>query len=137
MTGEGFGDDRHCFVCGEENRSGLRITPVGRDGRGSIEWHPSRVYQGYTGILHGGIVSALLDEAMAYAVMSVAGRAATAEISISFHRPVSTDLPVYVEAEIVRQRGRVFQTKAKILQGTDVMAKATAKFLAVESPSEE
>jgi uncharacterized protein (TIGR00369 family) len=137
VTEEDFGDDRYCFVCGEKNQSGLKLSPIGREGRGSIEWHPSRVYQGYTGILHGGIISALLDEAMAYAAMSVAGRAATAEISISFHRPVSTGLPVSVEAEVVRQRGRVIQMKAVMLQGTDLMATATAKFIAVESLSEE
>jgi uncharacterized protein (TIGR00369 family) len=137
VTGAGFGDDRHCFVCGERNESGLRLDPSGRDGRGYLQWNPSRDYQGYTGVLHGGIVSALLDEAMAYAAMSIAGRAATASISVSFHRPVSTDSLLSVEAEVTGQRGRVISTGARMLQGDQVMATATAKFLAVDVPGEE
>ena len=136
MTEKGFGDDRHCFVCGEKNSSGLKLSPEGRDGKGFISWTPSRQYQGYTGVVHGGIVSALLDEAMAYAVMSIAGRAATASITVCFHRPVSTELSVSVDALVTDRRGRVILTEATMTQGTDIMATATAKFLAVPSSEE-
>jgi uncharacterized protein (TIGR00369 family) len=133
VTDTAFGDDRHCFVCGEENPAGLKLSPEGRDGKGFIRWTPTRQYQGFTGVLHGGIVSALLDETMAYAAMSVAGTAVTASITVSFRKPVSTDHPVSVEAEVTEHRGRVIETKASMLQGNEIMASATAKFLAVPS----
>jgi uncharacterized protein (TIGR00369 family) len=135
VTGEVFGDDRFCFVCGAENPDGLGLSPRGEDGRGFIGWTPSRRFQGFAGILHGGIVSALMDEAMAYAAMSVSGSdaAATATIAVSLHRPVSTDRPLTVEARVVEHRGRIIRTEASMLQGGDVMASATASFLAVPS----
>lgn len=123
--------DGLCFVCGQLNPLGLRLRVEGRDGRCSFEWTPDPRYQGWEGILHGGIVTAVLDEAMAYAAMSVAGHSATVEISVSFHRPVMTGREVQVRAEVESNRGRLTLTRGEVLQEGVLMASGRARFLAV------
>ncbi|MCD4701779.1 MAG: PaaI family thioesterase [Candidatus Aegiribacteria sp.] len=126
-----FDDDRYCFVCGEKNPFGLQLEPKGENGKGTILWIPEKRHQGYTGVVHGGLISTLLDEAMAYAGMSVAGFCATAEISIKFRKPVRTGETVKIEAELIEQRGPILKLKASAFQGEEEKASATATFVTV------
>lgn len=128
---EAFDDDRHCFVCGEKNPFGLRLQPRGEDGRGIIVWTPDSRHQGYSGVVHGGLISTLLDEAMAYAAMSAAGVCATAEISVRFRSPVMTSCELTVEAQVVEERGRVLKLTATATQEGSVKAEGRATFVRV------
>jgi uncharacterized protein (TIGR00369 family) len=131
-----FDNDGLCFICGPGNPRGLRLNPQGRDGRCSFEWTPDADFQGWSGVLHGGIVSAVMDEAMAYAAMSVCGRAATVEITVAFRRPVITGIPVTVTGEVVSSRGRLVETSGRIEQEGEVRAEARARFIAVTGGGE-
>jgi uncharacterized protein (TIGR00369 family) len=128
---EVFDDDRFCFVCGEKNDFGLRLKPQGKDGRGRITWMPGKKHQGFTGVVHGGLLSTLMDEAMAYAAMSVGGFCATAEICVKFRKPVKTDCQVTIEAELVQQRGRILKLSAVLLQDGEEKASAQGTFVQV------
>lgn len=123
--------DGLCFVCGPDNARGLRLKVEGCEGRCSFSWTPDLCFQGWEGILHGGIVTAVLDEAMAYAAMSVAGHSATTEISVTFRKPVMTRKEILVRAEVESNRGRLTLTRGEVLQDGQVMATAKARFLAV------
>lgn len=122
-------DDGYCFVCGMSNPSGLHLQPEAADGSCSFEWTPSRELQGWPGVTHGGVVTALLDEAMAYASMSLGGRYATAEISVSFRRPVRTGVPALVRAKVEECRGRRVKASGEILQNGEVLASGSAVFI--------
>lgn len=124
-------DDRYCFACGPENPAGLRVETDREDGTAEIRWTPGREYQGFKGILHGGIVSTLLDEAMAHAVLSVVPGAATASLSVRFQLPVSTDRDVTVRARVEERRGRVILASGVLLQEGREMATAEGKFVLV------
>lgn len=126
-----FDDDRFCFVCGEKNPHGLHLKPQGSDGSGTIHWTPRKRHQGYTGVVHGGFLSMVLDEAMAYAAMSVAGFCATVEISVRFRKKVLTGRPVEVEAELVQRRGRFLKLQASLFQDDEEKASAKATFISV------
>jgi len=125
-------DDDHCFVCGKRNASGLGLSPEAADGRSVIRWTPTKAYQGYQDVLHGGLVSTLLDEAMAYAVMSLDTRAVTARMEVRFIAPVATGVPLEVHGEITGTRRRTLSGRAELLQDGEVRASATATFVAVE-----
>ncbi len=127
-----FDDDRYCFVCGERNPFGLQLEPVGKDGKGTILWSPEKRHQGYSGVVHGGLISTLLDEAMAYAGMSVVGFCATAGISVKFMKPVQTGETVRVEAELVERRGPILKLKASVFQAGEEKARGTATFIIVQ-----
>jgi len=132
-----FDDDRYCFVCGEKNPFGLQLNPVGDRGKGTILWTPRKRHQGYTGVVHGGLISTLLDEAMAYAGMSVAGFCATAGISVRFMKPVYTGKMVRIEAELVEQRGKILKLRASVFQDGEEKAKGEATFVAVPGKKQD
>ena len=132
-----FDDDRYCFVCGEKNPFGLQLEPVGKDGRGTILWTPEKRHQGYSGVVHGGLISTLLDEAMAYAGMSVAGFCATADMEVKFRKPVLIGETVRIEAELVERRGPILRLKASAFQGDEEKARATATFVTVRGETTE
>ncbi|MFH1279028.1 MAG: PaaI family thioesterase [Candidatus Eisenbacteria bacterium] len=127
-------DDRYCFACGRNNPAGLKVETRRENGSAELLWAPSREYQGFKGILHGGIVTTLLDEAMAHAVLSVVSGAATATISVQFRRPVRTDREVSVRALLEERRGRVLLAKAVLTQAGREMATAEGKFVLVRGP---
>lgn len=88
------------------------------------------VFQGYRGIAHGGIVMALIDEAMAYAASSVGWKGVTAEVSTRFRRPVPLESPLQLRGRVVWERRNVVGVEAEIL-GADgtVLASGEGKFV--------
>jgi hypothetical protein len=63
-------NSRHCFVCGLENEYGLglRFYEIGPDEVTATVSIPEQ-YQGYPGVVHGGITAAMLDEVLGRAAM--------------------------------------------------------------------
>ena len=125
-----FVDDDYCFACGESNPSGLHLDiDCKSPGECVIQWLPLPEYQGYSGVLHGGIASTILDEAMAYASISLAGPAATVEITVRYRSPVATGSPVTVKARARRLRGRVLSAEAELVQDGETRCTAAARFI--------
>ena len=60
----GLLDNRLCFVCGQENSGGLqaRFRTNPEAGRAECRLVIPSTFQGWQGMVHGGIISALLDE---------------------------------------------------------------------------
>jgi len=133
MSDDTFDRDDLCFVCGQQNDGGLRLRPRSEEGRCVIEWVPASRYQGYAGVLHGGVISTLFDEAMAHAALSVAGPSPTAGISVEFVKPVAIGRPIRIEAAVKERRRRILRTEAELRQDGEVRARATGTFVAVRS----
>ena len=112
MAPSRFEDDRMCFACGKDNPDGLRLEfeSVGDEVRTSIEF--PRKFQGYSNVVHGGLVSTVLDEAMVTLLNRLGHLALTAELSVRFLRPVEVGERVDVTARLVERRGRVFRLEA-------------------------
>ena len=120
-----------CFACGQLNPGGMRLDfEVSRD-RATARYTAEQRYQGYDGLLHGGVVTALLDEAMGWAIFHQGIWGVTARINVTFRRPVPTGEELVVEGEVVRDRGRLIETHGTISRTTDgaVLAEAEATFL--------
>ena len=54
----------NCFGCGDENPFGLRLDMTVTDGELKTNFTPMPHHQGWPGIVHGGVISALLYEVM-------------------------------------------------------------------------
>lgn len=126
-------DNDHCFVCGPRNVNGLQI-PIQESVVGhtcTFTWVPGPVYQGYAGIVHGGILSTLMDEAMGNAVMGANREvmAVTADMHIRYLRPTPVGVPLKVAATLVGQRKHMHFARSSILlpDGT-VLAEAEGRF---------
>ncbi|MGV3719529.1 MAG: PaaI family thioesterase [Actinomycetota bacterium] len=122
--------DRYCFVCGPDNAHGLHVRFERGDGKASARFVPAPEHQGYTGVSHGGIIAALLDEAMVYAAVSLGNWAATAEMTVRFLRPVPTSEELVVTAEVTRHQRRLVECRGEIRGGDGtVLATGTAKLM--------
>jgi uncharacterized protein (TIGR00369 family) len=113
-------DDHFCFVCGKGNPGGLQIKfQYPEPGICRAEFTPPRKFQGWQGILHGGIVSTLLDEALAHAVGGAergggGSGAVTAELCVRFKRPVPIGQPVVIEGAVRSDKGRVVECESSL-----------------------
>jgi uncharacterized protein (TIGR00369 family) len=123
---------RTCFVCGRENALGLRAQWVSDRTNGEVR---ARVeipeqFNGYPGTVHGGILSALLDEAAVRTALLDGGfddLLVTAKLEVAFRRPTPTRTPVTVAARITRRAGTrvVAEAEVRLDDGT-VTARAEA-----------
>ena len=74
----------------------------------------SPIYQGYDGLVHGGIISTLLDEAMAKLVYELGYEAVTASLEIRFKQPARILEPLLVYGEIIQVDKRLIKARAQI-----------------------
>lgn len=123
----------HCMVCGErtQNPGSLNLLFT-RSEEGSI--HSSFLvtehHQGYTGVLHGGMTSTLLDAAMTHCLLMEGIQALTAELTVRFLAPIRVGQQVQLGARLVSQRRAIYQLEAWIGLGSQQLARASAKFMA-------
>ncbi len=98
-----WGFDTNCFVCEPDNPRGLGIR-YWHDEEGEVvvaELTLGREFSGVPTYVHGGVVLAVLDEAMAWAAIAVAERWAVVQhTATTFDRPVRLDVAHRVEASI-------------------------------------
>src|SRR4030043_942178 len=90
-------DDNHCFVCGEKNHYGLHLKFSIHEGKVSSEFVPQKIHQGYKDIVHGGIISTIIDEAMVKAAIMQGMPAVTVEIRVCFKNPFAVGEMAIVE----------------------------------------
>ncbi len=97
--------DNYCFVCGKNNPRGFKIAVryLEEEAAAETELALPREYQGWAEVIHGGILSTLLDELMAHAVWRFAGPGLTLSMEVRFHKPLKP-------GELIRVRG-VLHTK--------------------------
>jgi uncharacterized protein (TIGR00369 family) len=131
MSGVPF-DDGNCFACGPDNPIGMHVhfdRAADTDGvRARLDLAP--VYQGWRGIAHGGIVMALLDEAMAHAAGFAGHRGVTASVNVRFRKPVPLERPIEVRGRVVWQRRNVLGVEASVLDADgNLLAHAKGHFV--------
>lgn len=122
-----------CFVCGRDNARGLQIQ-YSSDTAGAIEadWTPAAALEGFHGIIHGGIVATVLDEAMSKAVAATKCEALTGELRVRYRHHVATGEILHVRGWIVNRAKRLITTEATLTaaDGSE-RAHAWARFLAL------
>jgi uncharacterized protein (TIGR00369 family) len=124
----------YCFGCGRNNPIGLKLRFT-RDGDSvHTEFTPDRAHQGWPGLLHGGILGTLLDEAMSNAAYATGSTCLTASINIRLRQPVRVEVPLVITARVTRHRKRLIETAGEIrLKDGTVIAESTAKQFVAEN----
>ena len=130
---------RMCLVCGRDNVAGLQGRFfVLENGQLAAVFQPRDEHQSYPGRLHGGIVSAILDETIGRAI-NIADThtcGVTVEFKIRFRMPVPVDRVVRAIARITRDSSRIFEgTGENVLEDGTIAAEATGKY--VKMPIEQ
>jgi len=130
----GRGTHDHCLMCGTHNPLSLHLHFV-KDGNGvHTRFKASSYLQGYSGILHGGVIAALLDSAMTHCLFQHDVHALTADLRVRFHRPVPCDAVLDLRATLVASRPPLFLVHSRLYVGNDLMAEAEAKFMEFDNP---
>ena len=112
-----------CFGCGKNNECGLKleISYSGKEAKTRKTFE--KKFQGWNGIVHGGIITAAIDEVMAYAVGSATGKTGvTAELTIRFKKPVKIGEEYEISAEVVEFNRRKATVKGFIKRDDTVYA---------------
>jgi uncharacterized protein (TIGR00369 family) len=120
-------DASQCFVCGPRNPIGLRIAFLLQDGRVTGTFTPSELHVGFAGIVHGGILAAVLDDAMAAVGFCQGEPTVTARLSVRYRRPARPGETLRVEAEETGRRGAIRNGRAMLRRGDGaIVAEADA-----------
>jgi len=122
-----------CFVCGRKNPHGLYMTFYD-DGQDEVvaEYSVSPDYQGYPGVVHGGVVAAMLDEAVGRVAMIADHHhfMMSVRLEIKYRHPVPTATPLRIVGRVVRLRGRLGRAVGQILLPDGQVAAEAAMTLA-------
>jgi uncharacterized protein (TIGR00369 family) len=114
-SGQPFSDDGWCYVCGPHNPQGLRLDwTLDENGTARARFRADRVHQGWRGVVHGGILAALLDEAMAQCAWKNNKPTVTGSIEIRYRRPAPTTAMLLAEGRLVADRGRALRMEALV-----------------------
>jgi len=117
---------RNCIVCGLSNPKGLHLRFEARDdGNVKATFQCIKNYEGYLGLLHGGVIMSIFDGAMCHCLFVRGQAAVTVEMTTRFRHPVLTDRQASVSARITRSSHPLYLLEAEIIQ--DGIVKATAK----------
>jgi len=98
---------RHCFVCGVQNPIGLKLQ-FADDGDRSVcaEVNVPDQYNGYPGVVHGGIIAAILDEVSGRALLArghdMKNLFVTLKMEIRYRQPTPTNTPLTAVGNIVK-----------------------------------
>jgi uncharacterized protein (TIGR00369 family) len=118
-----------CFVCGQDNDNGLQAafrfnaTLLFSFCRLTLDDR----FQGWQGVVHGGILAALLDEACIYAALGVGPKPVTADLKVRYRRPVPCNAAVTLFGEVVERRRQVVRARARLVCNGKVHAEAEGR----------
>ncbi len=114
-----WGFDTNCFVCEPGNARGLGI-PFTYDDEFRVvaaEFTLGEEFSGVPRYLHGGVVLAILDEAMAWAAIAVAERFAVVhQTATTFDRPVRVGRPYRVTATVQSATESAITARAEVVE---------------------
>ena len=127
-----------CFVCGQNNPIGLKLNFKWDNKTARAEFTPNKSHQGWSGVVHGGIIGCLLDEAMSYAPYFQGIHCITAKMQVRMRRPALIDEPLIITSSITKKTRKLVEAKAAIAlkDGTPV-AESTATMFVIHSRQED
>ncbi len=127
-------DYQRCFVCGQRNPYGLHLVFRLENNTIVADFQPREEHQGFPGVIHGGIVAAVLDEALGRTSMlaekpewSMTGR-----LEVRYRRYVPFGPLLRIRASLESERRQMVQASGKLTLADDesvTLAEAHGTFL--------
>ena len=131
-----------CFICGVENPVGLHLH-IYETAAGEVEatYTAPEHFQGYPGVLHGGIVGAILDELSGRSLMGSDPMAPrfmfTAKLEIKYRKNVPIGVPLKVVGKAGKSRPRSAEAWAGIYDTRTGELLAEANTLLINVPPDQ
>ena len=119
-----------CLFCGDLNPRSMNLS-FQAEGIGTVKtkFQAGAELQGYDGIIHGGVIAALLDAAMTHCLFHQGIQAITGDLHVRFVRPVAYTASLEIRAWLQLSHPPLHQLRAEITVDNSVMAWAEAKFV--------
>ena len=121
-----------CVLCGSRNPLSLGLSfhrCDDGDVKAIFQAHPG--LQGYQGILHGGVISSLLDAAMTHCLFHQGIEAVTGDLHVRFVKSVPCNAQMELRAQVLKASPPLYRLKGELLIGGKTMAWAEAKFMEI------
>lgn len=127
-----------CLVCGRSNPHGLHLSlHVDPDtSEVTTQFTPRPEHIGFEGIIHGGLLATVLDEAMVWASIWSAKRACVAaELTIRYRASANPGDHLHVATRIESTRSKLITTTGQITRPADkaIIATASGKFVPLDA----
>jgi len=127
-----------CFICGRDNPVGLKMRFYD-DGADTVQSvvTPADHFQGYPGVLHGGIVASILDEVVGRSVMSGDHHRfmMTVSMNVQYRHPVPMGQALRAIGQVTRLKGRIGKAEGKIVLPDGLVA-CEAQLILANMPDE-
>jgi len=105
-----------CLVCGRQNPHGLKLSlHVDEGGTVSAEFTPRAEHIGFEGIVHGGVLATVLDEAMVWAAIWTSKKACVAgELNVRFRKSAPVGEELHCLAKVKASRSRLVEVSGEL-----------------------
>ena len=120
-----------CFACGDVNEVGLHLQIRPMPGGAWAEVTVAEHFQGWGGVVHGGIVATILDDVMSWSLTELDFWGMTTRLDVSFRKPMLTGRRVRAEGRLVEHRRRIVKTAGRIIDVETGEELATAEAIYV------
>jgi uncharacterized protein (TIGR00369 family) len=130
-----FNDDNYCFACGVQNPVGLKLAFHYHEETGEMISQAvfPRHFQGWQGVLHGGLISTALDEVMVKAAAQKGLKCVTAELNVRFKNPAFLTKDFTIKGKITGIRKRVILGEGCVTDSDNTLiATANGKFITID-----
>lgn len=104
-----------CFVCGRKNPIGLKMQfYAGADGCVYADYTPRFEHQSYPGVMHGGLITAMLDELIGRTAIASNLWCMTAKLEVRFKKPVPIGAPLKLTGTLTKKTSRLLEGRGEI-----------------------
>jgi acyl-coenzyme A thioesterase PaaI-like protein len=134
-----FVDNDFCFACGTRNPLGLHLSFYREGDQLCTLVTPKPHWQGWDGVMHGGIQSTIFDDLMSNHLFRIERVwAVTVELSARFRRPVPLDRDLVFRSHVIRRSGKLWELAGECAaadEGAEVLSSAGGRFMQVPHPA--
>jgi acyl-coenzyme A thioesterase PaaI-like protein len=122
--------DYQCFGCSPYNTGGLHLSFFEEDGFLYGEWQPKKKFEGYKGVLHGGVQATMMDEIASWFIYTQIGTAGvTKKMEVAYKHPTRiSDQPILLKAWLGEQNGNEITVNTELINGGKVTATARVTY---------
>ena len=126
-------DDQHCFVCGKKNAAGLQLDfELVGEAEVQTSFLPTKQFQGFRDIVHGGIIAAILDEVMVNGVWLRGIKAVTGKLEVRLKSPARVGERLHFTGRILRDTGKTVEMESHaVTSGGAIVAEASGLLVKV------
>jgi uncharacterized protein (TIGR00369 family) len=127
-------EGQFCFACGTANPIGLKLKFYNLNGAVCADITLGKHHEGWENMAHGGIISTLLDEVMAWTIMYFKKIFfVTRKMKVKYVRPVLIGVPLTVKGRLMKERKPPYvEVAAEIFDDKNqLLVKATGEFVEI------